>query len=366
MEQRVNSFDLKIFAVTLILIGIGVAFMYGASAQIAERLFSDRAHFFNRELIYGIVSIFLILFVSRINPNIFFRLSNLLFILTIISLVLVLIPGIGIEIKGARRWIHLGLFNFQPSEIAKITVLIYLSKLLTQENNDLKNFTKGLLPILLTIGLVFVLIFVEEDFSSSVLLLIVSLNLIFIAGVPFRYFVYLAASGIPVLYFLVTSFGHMKARLSGYLKKFFIVNYTNYQEKQAAKAIQNADLFGNGLGIGSYHARIPESHTDFYFASIVADIGLIGGLVIIMLFLYLFIKSFKLAYHIKEKQFAFLVYGITLILVWQTVLNLGSVLGLLPIAGLTLPFLSYGGNSLISSSLGIGIILSISRYHSSS
>ncbi len=363
MTETRQPFDIKIFTVVLILTGMGIAFMYGASARFAERLFVDRSYFFNRQVIYAVFSFLLILIVSRMNPRVFFRLSNLLLVLTIVSLVLVLIPGIGIEINGARRWIPLGLFNFQPSEIAKITLLIFLSKRLIEKENIREMFTKNILPNLLMIGLIFTLVFVEEDFSTSVVILISALSLLFVAGVPFQYFVYLAATGIPIVFFLITSFGHMKIRLSSYLNKIFWGGYVSYQEKQAIKAIENAGFFGNGLGIGSNNARIPESHTDFYFMNIVADIGLIGGLFTLFLFFYLFWRSFKLAYELQNKGYSYLVYSITIFIAWQTILNIGGVLGLLPIAGLPLALLSFGGNSLISTSFGIGIILAISRFH---
>ncbi len=364
MTETKQSFDIKIFTVVLILIGMGIAFMYGASAPLAESLHVDKSHFFNRQLIYAVFAFILIFIVSRVNPRAIFRLSNLLLIISIIFLILVLIPGIGMEKKGARRWISMGLFNFQPSEITKITLLIFLSKRLVEKENVREVFVKNILPNLLMIGLVFILVFVEEDFSTSFVILVSALSLLFVAGVPFQYFVYLAATGIPILFFLITSFGHMKSRLATYLNKIFWDGFAGYHEKQAVKAIENAGFFGKGLGIGSNNAHIPESHTDFYFTSIVADIGLIGGLFTLSLFFYLFWRSFKLAYEIQDKAYSYLVYSITILFAWQVILNIGGVLGLLPIAGLPLVFLSFGGNSLLSSAFGIGIILSISRFHS--
>jgi len=348
----------------MILLGIGVAFMYGASARSAEELFSlSRDHFFNRQLIYAILSFILILFVSRLNPKLFLKLANLFLVLSVIALILTLIPGIGEKRNGSRRWISLGFFNFQASELAKIAIVLYLAKKLAQKENSLNSFSKDILPILLAIGLVFSLIFIE-DFSSSSIVLLASLSLLFVAGAPVKYFIYLAITGIPTLYFLLMSFPHMKSRLSGYLKKFFHDEYIPYQENQAVKAIMKAQYFGSGPGIGSYHARVPESHTDFYFVTVVSDIGLLGGLLVLGLFFFLYMSIFRLARQVVEKEYAYLVYGVGLLLIWQTALNLAGVLGLLPIAGLPLPFLSYGGNSLITVSLGIGMILSVSRFHS--
>ncbi|MDH5680626.1 MAG: FtsW/RodA/SpoVE family cell cycle protein [Spirochaetota bacterium] len=361
-EANKKAINIKILASVMILLGIGVAFMYGASARAAEELFSlSRDHFFYRQLIYAILSFILILFLSRLNPELFFRLANLFLILAIAALVLTLIPGVGEKRNGSRRWISLGFFNFQASELAKIAIVLYLAKKLAQKENNLTSFSKDILPILLAIALVFSLIFIE-DFSSSSIVLIVSLSLLFVAGAPIRYFIYLAVTGIPILYFFLMSFPHMKSRLSGYLKKFFHDEYIPYQENQAIKAIMNAQYFGSGPGIGSYHARVPESHTDFYFVSVVSDIGLLGGFLVLALYFFLYTNIFHQARHLIQKEHSYLVYGLGLLLIWQTVLNLAGVLGLLPIAGLPLPFLSYGGNSLISVSLAIGIILSLSRF----
>ena len=366
METKAQLFDIKIFTAILILLGIGIAFMYGASAPLADKLFSDRSYFFNRQLIYGIMSVIILVVVSRINPNVFFKLANILLIITVISLVLVLIPGIGSERKGGRRWINLGFFHFQPSELAKITLLIFLSKHLALHEEEIpKKLNKLIFPGFFAVLLIFTLVLLEKDFSSSILILVVALNLIFIAGVQLKYFAYLAITGIPVIYFIITSYEHMKLRLNIYLMKFFLPNYIPHQEKQAMKAINEAGFFGNGLGIGSFHSKIPESHTDFYFASIIADIGLLGGIFVILVFCYVFIRNFMLVKNTNDKRFVFLIYGVTLLFVWQTLLNLGSVLGLLPIAGLPLPFLSYGGNSLFISSFGMGLILGISRFRSS-
>ncbi len=356
--KNINS---KILIIVFILIGISLAFMYGASARIGERLYTNNSYFFNRQLIYALLSIILILFLSRVNIGFFFRFANIFFLITIISLILVLIPSIGKEINGARRWISLKFINYQPSEIAKITIMIYLSKLLYKKKDYIKDFNLGLLPILIVVGLVFILILFEQDFSTAVIILISCIVLIFIAGASFKHIVYISAIGIPVIILLITSFSHMKARIIGFIKGIYEPSYMHYHARLSSRAIEQGGLYGNGLGIGSYNARIPESHTDFYFPNIVADVGLIGGLAIIFLYFYLFFNIYKLVSKIKDIKLVYLVYGLTFILAYQTLINLGSVLGVLPIAGLPLPFLSYGGNSLISSSIAIAIILSIGR-----
>ncbi len=366
METKTQAFDFKIFFVVLILIGIGIAFMYGASAGSAEYLEYDPAYFFNRHLIFAFIAVIIILFVSKINPNVYFRFANILLIITIISLALVLIKGIGKEINGARRWIDFGLIKFQPSELTKVTLFIYLSKILSSKEDVLSSFKKGILPIFIVIGLVFVLILVEKDLSTSIIILVSSLSLIFIAGIPIRYLVFLAATGIPILFFTILSVSHMRTRLWTYLQTFSGSGLTHDHLKKSIKTIENADFFGSGLGIGSYRANITYSHTDFFFPGMIADVGLVGGLVVLGLFIFLYTKIFLLAYQVTDKRYSYLVLGINFILVYQTIVNLSGVLGLLPIAGVPLPLLSYGGNSLLSMALGLGMILGISKFQTSS
>ncbi len=363
VDEKIYPYDIRILIITLILIGVSIAFMYGASAGFADQRYHDRSYFFSRQIIYVILSMVVVIITSRMNPNIFLRLTNVFFLISVVSLILVLIPGIGVKRNGAWRWISLGVFHFQPSELSKLAIILYLSKRLSKKENDLNDLSRDILPTLFAVGLVVILVFVGKDFSSSALILGVALSLMFLAGTPLKYYFYLALTGVPFIYFLLTSFPYMKARLNMYLKKFFVDNYIQHQEMLSNKAIANSGFFGSGLGIGSFHAKIPESHTDFYFASIIADVGLLGGLIVLFLFIFLFYTLYKFAFNLREKDFSYIVLGITLLFSFQTAVNLGSVLGILPITGLPLPFLSYGGNSLLLSSFSIGMIISIARYH---
>lgn len=360
-EEKAHQFDMKIFTITLMLIGIGIAFMYGASANIPR---FEQSYFFYKQLRHGILALFLILFISKINPKVFFKFSSVFLFLSFLSLILVFIPGIGQKSNEANRWINLGFMTVQPSEFSKIAVILFLSKILARKENDLKDFIHDFLPILLTILTFFIIIFLEPDFSTAFIITISALCLMFIAGAPTKFFLYLALTGIPALYFLISTFAWTKKRLLFFVEKLMSddPNLVHHQELKARKAIESAGLFGNGLGIGSFNASVPEQHTDFYFVNIVADTGLIGALAIIFLFLYMFLSLFKLGQDIKEKKYGYLVTGLTLLLCWQTIVNLGSVLGLLPITGLPLPFLSYGGSSLITAAIIMGMILSLSRF----
>lgn len=361
--MRTDTLSLRIFLLTFLLIGVGLALMYGASGRYSEFLYEDRSIFFQRHLIYGILSIVLILIIFRLRPDFFLKNSGLFLLCTLVLLVLVLVPGIGAERKGARRWIPLGWFHIQPSEIAKVTLPLYLAQFLGNRSREWQ-FKSDVLPVFLVIGTVFVLVFVEEDFSTAGILLLGSFSMLFVAGLPIRYFLGVLFLLGPLLYFWVLSIGHIKARLLNYLGKFVREEYVSYQERQAIKAMKNADFFGNGLGIGSFRSRVPEAHTDFYFISVLSDLGFVGGVAVLLLFLFLFWSLFSVMNRLtKNLSYVLVLLGLSFILVWQTLLNLASVIGLLPIAGIPLPFLSFGGNALLSASMSIGLILGLLRYH---
>ena len=349
----------RLLGVCILVIGLGVGLMYGASARYGMALYGEKGYFFYRQLWYGVFGVFLMIMVSKVRTEYFFRFANILLVFTVMGLILVLIPGIGVEKKGARRWIDMGFgLNIQPSEIAKVTLLIYISSQLARKKLER---IREVLALLMVVGVIFLLIFLEEDFSTATVCLLSGMSLIFIGGIKFRYLLYLFLTGLPVVYFLMTSFEHMKGRMIGYLSKFLIGGQVGYQERQANQMIGSAGYWGEGLGVGSYYGRVPELHTDFYFVGIVSDVGLVGGGILLLILCYMYLSCLKVGSIQGRIEDRYLVYGLSLSLIWQTFLNLGSVLGLLPIAGLPLPFLSYGGNAMMSSALGMGLILGISR-----
>lgn len=292
------------------------------------------------------------------------KLSNIIFLVTTSLLVLVLIPGIGTVRNGSRSWFGLGGFGIQPSEFTKLSLIIFTAKYLENNERDLKSIKKGVLPILGVLLLVFALIMLEPDFGTGVVIVMTIVVLLFVSGVNLNFFVKIGILGLIGVVVLIIIAPYRTQRIISFLNPWSDPLGSGFQIIQSLYAIGPGGLLGLGLGNSiQKHFYLPEPQTDFIFSIISEEFGFLGILIVAVLFLTIITTGFKIATKCEDKFGKYLAFGITFSLAFQAMLNLMVVVGLIPVTGVTLPFLSYGGSSLLISLTSIGILLNINKYN---
>ena len=277
-------------------------------------------------------------------------------------LILVLIPGIGTVRNGSRSWFGIGGFGIQPSEFTKLGLIIFTSKYLANNNRDLKDIKKGVLPILTVLILVFGLIMLEPDFGTGVVIVMTIVVLLFISGVKMNFFIKIGVIGIIGIVVLILIAPYRMERIVSFLNPWTDPLGSGFQIIQSLYAIGPGGLLGLGFGNSiQKHFYLPEPQTDFIFSIISEEFGFLGILIVSLLFITIIYCGFKIAMNSEDLFGKYIAFGITFGIAFQTILNLSVVVGLIPVTGVTLPFLSYGGSSLLISLTSIGILLNISK-----
>jgi cell division protein FtsW len=361
--RRTEEPDLLLFITVFSLAGIGIAMSYSASAAYAANTFKDSFYFLKRQILWAIIGFGMLLFFLRVDYRTYIRKTKVLLLLSFIALILVLIPGIGKGSKGAVRWINFGFIGFQPSEFVKICIVIYLAKVFSSDNQGAVNHMLQLLiPVLIT-GITFMLIMLQPNFGTAMDILIVSALILFVSGFPIMYIFTLIILSIPMFYLLIYQVEYRKDRLLSYFNPWSDRYGIGYHIIQSFIAFKMGGMLGSGLGHGTQKlSRLPEPHTDFIFAVIAEETGLLGTIFIVGLFCIVFWRGTIIALGAPDEFGRLLGMGLTLLIVVQAFINIGVVSGSLPTTGVPLPFLSYGGSSLLSSMICVGILLNISRY----
>lgn len=361
MAQKL-SYDRWLFTVVTALILIGVVMVYSASAVMASERFGSEYKFFGRQVLFALMS-FAILF-GAMNTD--YRMFNKTFVvvagmtLTVAGLVAVFFQG---GSHGARRWIYLPFFSFQPSEFAKLMLILFMAWFLHHYGDRINRFRTVLLPCTAVICLCVALILLEPDLGTALCLAAVCAMLLYCARLHWGYFAAAACAAVPVLYMAVFHVEFRRHRLLAFLDPFSDPFGTGYQIRQSLIAVGKGGLFGVGLGEGKQKLFfLPEPHTDFIYAVIGEELGLMGTIAVLLLFGILFWRGIKAAIHAPDNYGYYLGMGVTLILVLQALVNICVVLSLMPTKGITLPFVSNGGSSLLMSSLAAGILLNISQH----
>lgn len=358
-----KKFDLLLF-ITIITISLfGIIMIYSASYIWAEYKFNDPFKFVKHQGLFFIIGIIMMLITSKIPYKVYFEKANTLLLLSIILLILVIIPGIGTVRNGSRSWFGIGSFGIQPSEFAKLTLIIFTSKYLTKNEKNLKYIKKGVLPILGIVILVFGLIMLQPDFGTGMIILVSIIGLLFVSGVDFKFFIRLGLIGVVGIVLLIAIAPYRLERILSFLNPWSDPLGSGFQIIQSLYAIGPGGLFGQGfMNSRQKHFYLPEPQTDFIFSIISEEFGFLGILIVAALFTIIIFKGFKIAQNSGDKFAKFLAFGITFGLAFQAILNLMVVVGLIPVTGVTLPFLSYGGSSLLITLISMGVLLNISRY----
>ena len=337
--------------------------IYSSSNIWAEYKFNNKYHYVLYQSIFFIMGLFLMYIVSNINYKLYLKYSNKILLICFILLILVLIPGIGIVRNGSRSWFGIGGFGIQPSEFMKLAMIIFVSKYIYNNPKELRYIKTGVIPILGIVLLSFFHIMLQPDFGTGVKLVMTIIGMLFISGVNMSIFIKIGMLGIVGVVFLILAAPYRVNRIVAFLNPWSDPLGTGFQTIQSLFAIGPGGLFGMGFGNSiQKHFYLPEPQTDFIFSIISEEFGFMGVVIVTTLFLTLIISSIKISLKCNDLFGKYLCFGIIFQLAFQTILNLGVVVSLFPITGVTLPFFSYGGSSLLISMISIGILLNISKY----
>lgn len=356
----------KQIIISVVLLSLfGLLMIYSSSYVWAEYKYNNPYKYVTNQTVFVIFGFILLKVLSKINYKVYKKKANAILAICFLLLMLVLIPGIGVVRNGSRSWFGIGGFGFQPSEICKIALPIFVSKFLSNNNNIRKNVSKFILPILGIVLLFFFLIMLEPDFGSGMVITISLVCLIFISGTSTSFFIKLGLLGILGIVALIICAPYRVARIVSFLNPWSDPLGSGFQIIQSLYAIGPGGLLGLGLfNSRQKHFYLPEPQTDFIFAIICEELGIVGAFIIISLFCIIIINGIKIAINTNDLFGKYLTFGLIFNLAFQTILNLSVVVGLVPVTGVTLPFISYGGSSLLISMVSIGIILNVSKSNS--
>jgi len=358
MEQR--RVDYWILISVLLLVFTGVMMVYSASAINANEKYHDAYYFLKREIVFALISIGMLFTMMKINYHKYWKMVYPFMAVTILLCVLVAIPGIGIKAGGARRWLGLGPFTFQPSEMVKLSFILFMAYSLAKKRDKMEKFTIGVLPHLAVAGVMMGLILVQKDLGTTFTLGVVLMILLFVGGTRLSYLAGAILFSIPALYLLVFSVDYRRQRILAFLDPWTHISSSGFQIIQSYVGFNVGGLWGAGLGQGKQKLFfLPAAHTDFILSVLGEELGLFGVLTVIMLFLIILVRGFRAALKAPDLFGMYLALGITSLIGVQSLINFGVVMGLLPTKGLPLPFISYGGTSLIVMSACMGMVLNI-------
>lgn len=348
--------------VTLTLALIGLVMVFSASAIVAGNRFHDPEFFLKRQIAWLGFGFLLLHVTSRIDYQLWKKLAVPILICTVGLLIVVLIPSLGVAAKGARRWLRAGPIALQPAEMAKLTAVIYMAAYVTKKGDRLALFRGGVLPALIVVGVMSGLVLLEPDLGTVVIIGLVTVGLLFLGGAKLAHLAGLALCAVPVVLALVLGSSYRRQRLMTFLAPWKDASDAGFQITQSFLAFGSGGPFGVGLGEGKQKLYfLPEAHTDFVLALVGEELGLAGTAAVIVLFALFVWRGFLISARARMPFGKFLGLGITLLIGLQALLNAAVVTGLVPTKGLTLPFVSYGGSSLVVSCVAVGILLNISR-----
>ncbi len=336
--------------------------IYSASSVWAGYKFNDSFHYVKLQMMFVIIGLVLVKIISNIDYHKYKDNDKIILLICFILLVLVLIPGIGKIRNGSRSWFGIGPFGIQPSEAAKLALIIFTSKFLDKNKRNIKSFKKCLLPILSILMLFFALIMLQPDLGTGMVLVITIISLLFIAGVNMKFFITSGLIGIIGVIFLIIIAPYRMDRITAFINPWKDPLGTGFQIIQSLYAIGPGGLLGRGyLNSIQKQFYLPEPQTDFIFSIIAEEFGVVGAFIVVFLFIIFLIRGIKIAINCKDNFSKYLAFGMTFQIIFQAIMNLMVVVGLIPVTGVTLPFLSYGGSSLLISMVAVGILLNISK-----
>ncbi len=345
-----------------LLITLGLITLYTASVGFSERFFSDRWYFIRRQLIFYAVGLPLFIAAATVKLDVLRRAVKPLVLVTFIVCVLAFIPGIGVEKKGATRWINLGLASFQPSELVKLTLPIYLAHLFAKKAEALRSMSSGVLPPILVVCVFCFLVYLQNDFSTSVFILMNALIVFFLSGVRILHFIAILVVALPLSILLIFTEEYRVERLLSFLRPDLDPQGAAFQVRASIETIASGGFWGKGLGMGTRKiAAVPEIQADFIFAAYAEEFGFIGVLAFFGLIGAFVFRAYRAAWTCTDEFRRLLILGLTTIIASQALLNIAVVVGAVPVTGVPLPLFSAGGSSLTITLIALGLIVNITR-----
>ena len=357
--------DPWLFSAAVILLLLGLVMVSSASASIAERQFGHPFYYLIRQVMFVVVGIIAGLIVARTRLVYWEKAGGMLLLAGMVLLALVLLPGIGHEVNGSRRWISLGLFNLQASEFVKLFIVIYVAGYLVRHGAEVRTSVVGFIKPMLILALVAVLLLSEPDFGATVVMSVSVLGMLFLGGARLWPFIILLSLVVTAGAALILSSPYRLERVTGFINPWADPFNTGFQLTQALIAFGRGEWWGVGLGASVQKLfYLPEAHTDFLFAVLAEELGLLGSLVVIALFGLIVARAYMIGC-VAEKGgnffAAYLAYGLGLWIGLQALINIGVNMGMLPTKGLTLPLMSYGGSSIVVMCVAIALLLRIAH-----
>lgn len=362
LMSRLTRPDPWLLGAAAALVGFGVVMVLNVSYFHAQARFGDPLLFFRKHLVALAAGSVLFFAASRLRIEVLERWANVIFALSLAALALVLIPHVGIERGGAQRWLSLGGFSLQPTEFAKIGVVVFAARWISSRREQLHDFRRGIAPLLLAVGLCATLVMGQPDFGTTVIIGALTLLMLFAAGAQPRHLGALVVAGVLLFAAGAAAAPYRIKRLFSFLDPWAQSQGDSFQLAQSLIAFGSGGV--TGVGLGNSHQKmffLPEAHTDFIFALIGEELGLIGAAAVLGLFALFALRGYRIAARHPDSFGSLLAFGLTSVIVLSAVVNVGVVLGLLPTKGLALPFLSYGGSALLSVMLQVGILAALSR-----
>ena len=364
--EKAGEIDYVLFSIVIIFYGLGIVMVFSASINEGIKL-DNSTYFLGKQIMWVIVSFVSCIIFMFMDLRILDRYKKTLVWGIVVLLIILLIPPLiktGI-VHPSRRWFRFGEVGFQPSEFAKAVLIFYLSSILTKKGGKLNDFYRGFLPPFLVVAAISFLVLLEPDFSTAFILFFISILMFFIMGIRSLSIISLLFVSIPAVFLMITGKGYRRERMMGFLNPWSDPTDKGYQIIQSFRAFAYGGFFGVGLGKSVQKMRyLPIPHTDFIFAIIAEEIGFFGVILVVTLYMLFAYRGLRIAYNQKNSYEFLLAFGITSLIVWEAVFNIAVVTGLLPSTGISLPFLSYGGSSLLVNSILAGILLNISKRES--
>jgi cell division protein FtsW len=353
--------DIILLLVTLILVTVGTAMIYSSSSIIALEKFKDGQYFLKKQLFFVFVGLSSMIIMTRISYTQLRKWAYPGMLLSFLLLSMLMIPHLGMKRGGATRWLNLGGFSFQVTEMVKITIVVFLAHLLTRKAHQLKDFSRGVLVPLVITSITILLILLEPDFGTAVIIATILLLMLCIAGSQIKHLLCLIAAFIPVGVMLILYKGYRLTRLTAFLDPWKDADNTGFQIIQSLLSFGSGGTFGVGIGDGMQKLfYLPEPHTDFILSIIAEESGFIGVTIVIAMFAIFAFRGFMIALKAPDLFGTLLASGLTMVIALEAFINIAGVMGLIPLKGLVLPFLSYGGTAFIMTMTAVGILLNIS------
>ena len=359
-REEQGGYDYLILIPAILLFCFGLVAIFSASSYLAAQE-GDSYFYLKKQLIFGILGIILLIAAKNIPVHFYNKIVYPALIVSLVLLISVFIPGIGAKVGGSTRWINLGFLRLQPSELAKLSLAIYIAYSMSKKGPIMSSFTKGFLPHLIVVGSFMILILAQPDLGTTVIIGSWLMLLMFVGGMSVLQLLFMAIVSSPVVYWLMFSAKYRANRWTAFMHPWSDPQGLGYQIIHSFLAFGSGGVLGVGLGNSKMKLLyLPEPHTDFILSIIGEELGLLGVAIVIALFAVLILRGIKISLIAPDLYSSYLALAISSLMGLQVIINMGVVMGLLPTKGLTLPFLSYGGSSLMVNLIGVGILLSIS------